>query len=226
VRNRLGVKVDQSIQMVAYETDNRLTNKGDGAWLPETGLPSIWILGMYNPSATTNVVIPIVAGAEDALGPKVNDEYFGKVPANYLRTTDDMIYFKGDGTHRGKIGVTPQRSKGIAASYDADGQVLSIVTYNVQDAPFGFVNSMWEIQEQPYVGDVINAYNDGSPEPGLDPLGPFYEIETSSPAAALKPGETMRHRQQTYHFQGSAEALDAIAVPLLGLTVAEIESGL
>ena len=129
-----------------------------------------------------------------------------------------MIYFKGDGTHRGKIGVTPQRSKGIAGSYDADGQVLSIVTYNVQEAPSGFVNSMWEIQEEPYAGDVINAYNDGSPGPGLDPLGPFYEIETSSPAAALKSGEMIRHLQQTFHFQGSPSALNKIAIPSVSYT--------
>ena len=120
---------------------------------------------MFNPSPQTTIVIPFKPGTEDKLGPKVNDVYFGKVPPDYLTVEEDVLFFKGDGTRRSKIGISPQRSKGIAGSYDADGQVLTLVTYNVQDAPNGFVNSMWEIQKEPYKGDVINSYNDGSPAP-------------------------------------------------------------
>jgi hypothetical protein len=217
--------VPASLKVVAYESENQLTNRGDRAWTAETGLPSIWLLGMYNPSAKTTVVIPFQSGDESKLGPKVNDTYFGKVPPEYLNVKDDVLFFKGDGTRRGKIGISPQRSKGIAGSYDAQAKVLNIVTYNVQAAPDGFVNSMWEHQKEPYKGDVINSYNDGSPAPGEPPLGPFYELETSSPAAALRPGETMRHVQQTLHIQGSEEQLDAIAQRLLGVRLSEIKVG-
>ena len=220
-----GGELAESIRMVGYETDNRLTNKGKEAWIPQTGLPSIWLLGMYNPSPNTTVVIPFKAGAEAELGPKVNDTYFGKVPPEYLTVKDDILYFKGDGTRRGKIGIGPQRSKGVAGSYDADGQVLTIVTYNRQPAPHGYVNSMWEHQKQPYAGDVINSYNDGSPEPGKPPLGPFYELETSSPAAALKPGETMKHVQRTIHLQGVEKDLDAIARRVFGVGLEDIKAG-
>ncbi|MCO8123473.1 hypothetical protein NHH03_17130 [Stieleria sp. TO1_6] len=214
--------IDDSIKCVAYETDNRLTNRGQNAWTAETGLPSIWILGMYNPSPQTTVVIPFKPGDTADLGPKVNDTYFGKVPQEYLQVDDDILFFKGDGTRRGKIGISPERSVGVAGSYDADGRVLTIVTYNVQDAPNGFVNSMWEIQKEPFQGDVVNSYNDGSPAAGEPPLGPFYELETSSPAAALKPGETLKHVQQTIHFQGSESALDPIAKQLLGASLDQI----
>jgi hypothetical protein len=220
----LNIELGDDLQMVAYETDNRIINQGDNAWEPETGLLSIWILGMYNPSPTTTVVIPYKMGPERELGPVVNDSYFGKVPADYLKVQKGIIYFRGDGTRRGKIGLSPERSLGIAGSYDAAGQVLNIVTYNVQEAPYGFVNSMWEIQKEPYVGDVINAYNDGSPEPGLAPLGPFYELETSSPAAALKPGESMQHIQRTFHIQGSKADLEPIAQRLLGVGLEKIVS--
>ncbi|WP_435896180.1 DUF6786 family protein [Oceaniferula spumae] len=220
----LGVELGDGIQMVGYETDNRITNKGAEAWKPETGLLSIWLLGMYNPSPTTTVVIPFKSGSEEELGAKVNDSYFGKVPAEYLQVKEDILFFKGDGTRRGKIGISPQRSKGIAGSYDAAGKVLNIVTYNVQEAPNGFVNSMWEIQKEPYVGDAINSYNDGSPEPGADPLGPFYELETSSPAAALEPGGTMKHVQRTYHIQGTEAELDPIAKQLLGVSLESIKT--
>ncbi|WP_146535113.1 DUF6786 family protein [Rubripirellula reticaptiva] len=217
-----GTALPSGVKCVAYQTDNRLTNRGDAAWAPQTGMPSIWILGMYNPSPKTTVVIPFKAGDESELGLAVNDSYFGKVPPAYLTVHDDVLFFKGDGTHRGKIGVSASRSKGIAGSYDAVGGVLNIVTYNVQSAPSGYVNSMWEHQEKPYDGDVLNAYNDGSPAPGEPPLGPFYELETSSPAAALKPGETMRHMQTTLHIQGSKDQLDTIAQRMLGVSLDDV----
>ena len=224
VEEVIGTKLPVGIRTVAYETDNRLTNAGDNAWVAETGLPSIWILGMYNPAPRTTVVIPFKAGSHAALGPKVKDDYFGKVPADYLRVDDDILFFKGDGTRRGKIGISPARSKGMAGSYDADGRVLTLVTYNLQPAPNGFVNSAWELQEKPYQGDVINSYNDGSPEPGAPPLGPFYELETSSPAAALKPGETMAHIQRTLHLQGTEAELDPIARRLFGVSLEAIKT--
>jgi hypothetical protein len=81
----------------------------------------------------------------------------------------------------------------------------------------GFVNSMWEQQKNPYAGDVINSYNDGSPEPGKPPLGPFFELETSSPAAALQPGAVMRHVQRTIHLTGMVQDLDRVAKMKLGV---------
>ena len=220
----LGGELGDGLRMVAYETDNRITNTGAEAWKADTGLLSIWILGMYNPSPKTTVVIPFKEGGEETLGPVVNDAYFGKVPAEYLKVEEQKLFFRGDGTRRGKIGINAKRSKGIAGSYDAAGKVLNIVTYNVQDSPEGFVNSMWEQQEKPYAGDVINSYNDGSPEEGKPPLGPFYELETSSPAAALEPGKTMQHVQRTFHIQGSEEQLNPLAKRLLGVGLDEIKN--
>jgi hypothetical protein len=152
----------------------------------------------------------------------VNDTYFGKVPGDYLVVKDDVLFFKGDGTRRGKIGISPKRTKGIAGSYDADSKTLNLVTYNMQEPDNGYVNSMWEIQSNPFGGDVLNSYNDGSPGEGKDPLGPFYELETSSPAAALKPGQTMEHISTTIHIQGPESELDAIAKAKLGASLKEI----
>ncbi len=208
-----------NIAFVGYQTNNKITNIGKKPWLPDTGLPSIWLLGMYKPSPETTIVIPFKAGEDDDLGPKVNDTYFGKVPEAYLEVNEDVLYFKGDGTKRSKIGINSKRSKGIAGSYDAVGKVLTLVTYNAQDASNGYVNSAWEYQDEPYAGDVINAYNDGAPEPGVAPMGPFYELETSSPAAALKPNETMVHIQTTIHLQGDEDELSAIAEATLGVRV-------
>ena len=223
VEECLDIVLSKDIRIVAYETDNRLTNIGNKAWTAEGGLPSIWLLGMYNPSPSTTIVIPFKEGAEEDLGPKVNDTYFGKVPADYLTVDEQVLFLKGDGTYRSKIGVNDKRSLGVAGSYDAVGQVLTIVKYNVQTARNGYVNSMWEFQDEPFHGDVINAYNDGPPEPGVAPMGPFYELESSSPAADLAPGEVMQHVQKTIHLHGTEKVLDPVALKVFGVTLNQIK---
>jgi hypothetical protein len=75
------------------------------------------------------------------------------------------------------------------------------------------------MQQEPYRGDAVNAYNDGPPAPGAKPLGPFYELESSSPAAALKPGESLRHIHQTFHLQGPEAALNSVAIRVLGVSL-------
>lgn len=215
------------LEFVGYRTTNRLTNNGDNAWTRENGLLSIWLLGMYKPSPTTTVVIPFQPGPEEKLGPIVNDAYFGKVPPERLKIEDDVIFFSADGTYRSKIGLTPQRSKDICGSYDAEGKVLTIVKYNKpRPEVTNYVNSMWELQDKPFAGDAVNAYNDGAPEPGAKPLGPFYELETSSPAFALEPGKSGVHMQETYHFQGDESDLNRLSVALLGVSLDEIKGAL
>jgi len=220
----LGVTPAPVIKMVAFESTNKVTNTGEKAWEKETGLLSIWILGMFNPSSGTTVVVPFKAGLEDKLGAQVNDAYFGKVPADRLVVKDGVLFFSGDGQYRSKIGLSPLRAKPTLGSYDAVNQVLTIVQYNKPRGTLSYVNSMWELQDEPYKGDVVNSYNDGPPEPGAEPLGPFYELETSSPAAALKPGETISHVHRTFHLQGPEADLNTIAMATLGVTIEEIKS--
>lgn len=222
VFQELGVEPAMGIKTVAYQTTNSLSNIGEQDWEKETGLLSIWLLGMFNPSPATTVVIPFRAGTEEERGVPVNDTYFGKVPGDRLLVKDDVLFFSGDGKYRSKIGLSPRRAKNILGSYDATNRILTIVKYNQPDGVTDYVNSMWEIQAQPYAGDVINSYNDGPPEPGKKPLGPFYELETSSPALNLKSGETGTHIQLTCHFEGEEEVLNGLAEQLLGIPISEI----
>jgi hypothetical protein len=224
----LGVPVPAGVKMVAYASANSITNLGAEAWTKDTGLLSIWILGMFNPSPATTIVVPFKPGPETDLGPAVNDAYFGKVPADRLvvREKDGVLFFSGDGKYRSKIGISPRRVKPFAGSYDAANKVLTIVHLTVPEGATDYVNSMWEIQEKPFAGDVVNSYNDGPASPGAKPLGPFYELETSSPAAALSPGGTLTHVHTTMHFQGPEKALDEIARKALGVGLEEIEKAL
>jgi hypothetical protein len=104
--------------------------------------------------------------------------------------------------------------------------VLTVVTYTLPEGVTDYVNSLWEIQKEPFRGDVVNSYNDGPPALGAKPLGPFYELETSSPAAALPPGKSLLHVHRTFHFRGERTALDALAHKVFGVGLATIESAL
>lgn len=215
----LGVAIPKDLPFVAYETVNTITNRGENAWEADTGLLSVWILGMYKPSPSTVMAIPFL---EDGEGPVVNDAYFGKIAPDRLKVGKGVVFFKGDGASRGKIGIPPSRSTPFAGSYSPDLGALTIVRCEPVVPEGRYVNSMWEKQENPYAGDVTNAYNDGSPAPGEPPLGPFYELETSSPGAELAPGETLTHKQVTVHFAGQPDPLDPIAEAKLGAGIAEI----
>ena len=90
---KLGVKPSRDVSLVAYETDNRITNAGKNAWKKDTGLLSIWILGMFTPSPSATIVVPIKSGPESKLGVRVTSDYFGQVPPDRLVVKDDVIYF-------------------------------------------------------------------------------------------------------------------------------------
>ncbi len=220
----LGVEPSDKVKMVAYESKNTLTNAGQAAWKKETGLLSIWILGQFNPSPKTTIVVPIKEGPESELGVKVTSNYFGEIPPERLKVTERVAYFSGDGKFRSKIGINPRRAKGVLGSYDAEHQVLTLVKFNQPEGVTDYVNSLWKIQDNPFAGDAENSYNDGAPSPGAKPLGPFYEMESSSPAAALEPGQSITHIHKTMHLSGSEPALDAVARAILGVSLDEIRS--
>jgi len=221
---QLGLRADKAVKLVAYASDNQITNRGPAPWKKETGLLSIWILGMYNPSPATTIVVPIQPGPDSALGEKVTADYFGEVPADRLVVRDTVIFLSADGKFRSKIGVNPRRSRAVLGSYDADHQVLTLVQFNQPKDVTDYVNSLWKLQDHPYGGDAANSYNDGPPTPGAKPMGPFYEIESSSPAAALAPGESLTHIHRTFHLSGPEPVLDQVAQAKLGVSLAQIKA--
>ena len=223
---KLGVQAAKDLNVVAYETINKITNAGKQPWEKKTGLLSVWILGMFNPSPATTIVVPIKSGPESELGVKVTSDYFGSIPADRLVVKEDLVYFSGDGNYRSKIGINPKRSKAVLGSYDAANKVLTIVQFTQPEAVTDYVNSLWKIQDHPFGGDAANSYNDGSPTPGVKPLGPFYELESSSPAAALAPGKSLTHVHRTIHLSGDETALDAVVRSTLGVSLRQIQSTL
>jgi hypothetical protein len=211
----------KALNYVAYRSVNKIINKGENKWEKETGLLSIWMLGMFNPSPAIIIVIPVKPGEEKLLGPKVNDTYFGKIASDRLKVSGNHIFFKADGKSRGKIGIPPLRSTGIMGSYDSENKILTLLICILAEGKKDYVNSSWQIQENPFSGDALNSYNDGPLADGSQ-MGPFYELETSSPAADLKPGESLSHIQFTIHLTGDLQELDKISNKVLGVSLEEI----
>ncbi len=217
IGERLGVKIPAGVTPVGFVSENRLKNAGTQPWNRERGMLSVWILGQFVPSDKNTIIIPF----RKAAGEAINDSYFGKIDADRLRTVDDVLLFTGDGRKRGKIGTPPAMTLPLVGAYDAENKVLTVVTFNFDPKNTTYVNSMWEQQAEPFRGDVVNSYNDGPLEDGSI-MGPFYEIETSSPAAELAPGESLTHSHATFHFTGPEEALDGLCENLFGLKIAEL----
>ena len=217
----LGVAVPADVQSVAFESENTITNNGTNTWNKETGMLSIWILSMMNASWQTTVAVPYKQGDSAQLGKIVTDDYFGKVPPDRIKIDKGLILFKADANHRSKIGVSPKRALPFVASYDSTSRVLTIAQFTLPHDKTDYVNSLWKLQDDPFSGDAVNAYNDG--EINGKQMGKFYEIESSSPAAALAPGYSIEHIHRTIHLKGSKEDLDKIAMKLLGVSVDKIK---
>ena len=213
LEEKLKLVIPSSVSLVAYETDNSIKNIGNTDWKKENGLISIWLLGMMTPSDETKVIIPFLP--EKNIHDYITDNYFGAISADRLQIKDSFLIFQCDGKSRGKIGLSPTIAKSIAASYDFKHHTLSLIFFPV-DRDGLYVNSKWELQKQPFKGDVVNSYNDGPLQDGTQ-MGPFYEIESSSSVKELKKGESLRYLQTTCHLQGDFNALNSIAKQLLGV---------
>ena len=216
----LGLTPDPGLSVVGYTTHNTITNTGDTAWTETTGAPCIWLLDMFNPSPTTVIVVPFDSIPGDHFQQTVTSDYFGAIPADRLKHTDSVLFLKADGNSRGKLGVRSTRSRPAAGSYDYKNHILTITIFDT-DHNAKYLNQEWNTAKPPFLGDAVNAYNDGPLADGSQ-MGPFFELESVSPAAFLKPGASLTHSHSVFHFTGDPQALDAIAKKILGTSLAAI----
>lgn len=233
----------KNLNTICHQSRNRLVNTGPEIWQPETGLLSVWVLCMNSPSRDATLVVPFRSGAEQQFGSIVNADYFGKLERDRLWIDRDrnLIFLKGDGEFRSKLGLTWERACSILGAWDADRRVLTVVWYNLPDRQkpeswngvyhsqdqVHYVNNLWQVVDHEYHGDVVNGYNDGPNESG-DRLGGFFELESLSPALALEPSQGYEHIHRTIRLQAGdengRENLDRLAKRVFGIDLAGIES--
>lgn len=216
----LNTSIPNGIKAVAYKTINQLKNIGNTSWKKDSGLLSIWSLGQFAPTEQTKVIIPFspIQNAKSY----ITDDYFGKIDSSRLLVKDSVLYFRCDGKSRGKLGLKPVIAKPFVCSYDFNKNVLTIIIPEVHKNAM-YVNSKWELQKEPYNGDVINSYNDGPLADGSQ-LGPFYEIESSSPVYELKPGESEEYHQTTLHLQGDYDSLKVLLQKLININLDDVKN--
>jgi len=222
IEKSLQIHIPPNVRTVGFESVNRITNLGGTGWIPPAGTLCLWILGMYRPSPEVTVIIPFKKGDSEKLGRIVTTDYFGKVSSDRLKIGDGVLFFKTDGKMRSKIGVPRRRAKDVAGSYDPLHNALTIIKYDVPEGDFVYLTQLWKTKVNPYNGDVVNAYNDGPLEDGSQ-IGPFYELESSSPALFIAPGATFTHTHRTFHFVGEEKALDRIARKVLGVKLEDVK---
>jgi hypothetical protein len=219
VNEQLGIRAESPVRIIGYQSENTLKNSGNNTWNRKEGTLSIWMLSILNPSPGVTVIIPYKGEGNG----KIVNEYFGSIPSGRLKVTDKAVFFLADGNFRSKIGIPPGRALPIIGSYDANNRILTLVSYSLPENTVDYVNSLLEIQKEPFKGDVLNSYNDGPAKDGSQ-LGPFYELEISSPAAFLKPGEEIVHIQRVFHLEGDEKYLDIYAKSLLNVSIGEIRN--
>ncbi|MFZ2339532.1 MAG: DUF6786 family protein [Bacteroidales bacterium] len=222
VEQKLEVQLPEGINVVAYSTDNKITNLNDYKWDEKTGTVCIWMLDMFNPSDSAVTVVPYNEGDEKELGIIATTGYFGEIPSDRIRYESGMLYLKTDGKYRSKLGMSARRTKAIAGNYDPISGRLTIITFDVEPMAI-YLNQEWNPDLDPLAGDAFNAYNDGPLEDGSI-MGPFLELESCSPAAFLKPGESLLHKHNVFHFTGEEALLSPICEKLLGVSLEKVKN--
>jgi len=228
IEQNLSVVLPPDIEVVCHQSFNKITNAGSSPWVAETGLIGLWSICLNPPADDAVMVIPFQPGSESELGKIVTADYFGKLEDDRLAVSEELnlVFLRGDGNFRSKLGISFARGCSQIGGWNPTTQTLTIVEYNLpQTAPNGYTNNLWEYQDQPFAGDVVNAYNDGPNDSG-ESMGGFFELETISPALALKPGESFTHSPSTTHLNGNRESLNKVAIAVFGATLSQIESAL
>lgn len=102
IAEKLELALPQDVDVVAYATENSITNNNDFVWTRKTGTVCIWMLDMFNPSDSAVTVVPYNQGDEKELGRIVTSDYFGDIPADRLLDDNNgTLFFKTDGDMRG-----------------------------------------------------------------------------------------------------------------------------
>jgi len=129
----------------------------------------------------------------------------------YLYSEGDIHHFMDKESYE-QFPLSPTQL-GDAVNYLKDGMEFELLMY--EDEP------VTELGD----GHRYDAV-DGPPAPGAKPLGPFYELESSSPAIELKPGKSLEHLHRTIHLTGAESELDSVARVVFGVSLPNIKSAL
>ncbi|MGQ1784778.1 DUF6786 family protein [Saccharicrinis sp. GN24d3] len=213
IEQELNIQLNEHISHVGFSAETWIKNMNQEQWTKENGLLSVWDISCILPTPLTTVIIPSQSNIDSV------SNYFTPLNSTRVIIKDNIVYYKADAAYMNKIGIQPEYCKNVFGSYSPEINLLTIVKYHFTKDSL-YVNSQWG-HEKPYKGDVINIFN-GEVNESLDRAWPFYELETSSSAKELQPGEEMYHMHSIYHFEGDEGYLDNIANQVLGVSIIKL----
>jgi hypothetical protein len=203
----------EDLKHLGYLSELTFENLSDEPLQKDTGLLSIWMLGMYAAGPRTFVVAPFERSGSGRI---VTDTYFSDdgIDGNRLITKDKAGYllFRADARERSKIGLSRSRAASTIGSMDLAKNLFTVWRFPIR-RKMPYVNSLWELQKHPYAGDVTNSYNDDGN------FGCFYELECSSHALALRPRKRFCFPLEIHHYRGELRPLTQAANKLLNRKV-------
>lgn len=221
----LGIEIPDSLEIVAFQSFNKITNLGSEKWNDKTGMLNLSVQSCFNANKTVRVFVPYRPGEPSKLGDIVRDNYFeslGTQTSGRLVIAPDYVQLKCDGQNRSGIGISPRRSEGIILSYDVANNLLTVVMYIKPSGLRGYLANSWRRNSEMFDGDAISLYNNGPLARTSMVAAPFYEISTSSPALELAAGKSQFHLQRTFHFHGSEYDLGLISYKLAGISITQL----
>lgn len=208
----LGITLPPALARIGFSSTNKLTNKGSN-WHPRNGLVTIWILGTFQGTQNTLVMIPTESPQHDS---RVHT-YLNTIHQDRLVQTENLVVLRADGRYRSKIGINKWLTKSTLVSYSPELSRLTLIKFSFRMAD-NYPISFEENTPDETLGDVTNVYNhDGQSETEA-----FYELETSAEMKPLKQNESVLHIHQTFHIFGEQAELDGISQAILGRPLSEI----
>jgi len=217
----LGIEIPNSVSMLAFQSFNKITNKGSEAW-DKNSLIALSSQSYLSASKNCYAFIPYKDGDANELGNILRDDYFESASEFRLAVFDTYIRLRTDAKKMIEIGINPKRSKGIMASYDAYNGVLTVIKYIQPSSPKLYADNSWRNKDNPLLGDAMSVYNNGTSSAGSFDSNPFYKMTTNSPALALESGKSQFHVHRVFKFKGSEYELGLIAFKLIGVPIKDL----
>ncbi|MFI3290250.1 MAG: DUF6786 family protein [Opitutales bacterium] len=217
----LGTEIAEDINMVAFQSINKITNEGSAKWQKEDGLIAESLQSCFTAGGNTYAFIPYKN--DEGLGNMYNDKYFDASDNEFrFLLTDDYARLRVDAKKLIEIGVNAKRSKSMALAYDANKNILTVVTYVAPSVDVPYITSMWQRSDDTLNGDAISVFNDGVSAQSSFDFDNYYEITTNSPALALEAKASQLHVHRVYQFYGSEYELGLLSEKLAGISIEEL----
>ena len=226
VSDVLGIEIPESVDMVAFQSFNKLTNLGEKPWTPDGGMLNISVQSCFNANRKTCAFVPYRPGDPSELGDIVRDNFFQTSGAGNsdggLTVDPSFIKYRTDGKSLGAIGISALRSEGIALGFDEANSLLTVIIYIKPADRRAYLPSSWRRASGAFDGDAISVFNNGPAAGSNAPGAAYYEISTYSPALSLDAGKSQFHLQRTFHFHGSEYDLGLISYKLAGISIGQL----